>query len=322
MPSFHNVLPSGRVVRVVFVCVFWITCAAAVATLVGVGVFRGVPALRAMAEARAAIDPAQVRVTFTGVPPWMPAATIHTLGDGARAVLARDGRPVSPLDGAALKGVHQQLLATGWFERVEQVRRTAIDELTVTAEFRTPFAMVRWGDDDHLVDARGLRLPLVYSGDAERPALPLIVGVTMPKPAEPGTAWLGSDVRAALNLARVLRGRSWFVNGQVRSIDASRFASHRVLQLITDRGLRIVWGGDPDDRSLGEMPAERKLAGLDGLYRETSRIDDRSGGTVDLRFDLVTVAPATGPSSNAASDASMNDGGGMRATLTSRVNAP
>ncbi len=296
--SFASFVPSLQSLRMIAIGTFW----AAAIVGIGIGVARGVPRLRALAEARTVIDPATMRVTFVGVPAWMPAGTVDTLGDAARIAMGSvgpnvAGSSVSALNGDALIVVHHQMLASGWFERVEQVRRSALDEITIVGEFRTPFAMVRVGEDDHLIDVRGLRLPLAYSNTSSlagaRPALPLIVGVAMPKPAEPGTPWLGTDVRAAINLAKLLRDRPWFASGQVRSIDVSRFKNERLLELVTDRGTRVVWGSDPNDRSLGEMPAERKLACLDALYRDAKRIDDASGRTLDLRFDVVTLAPTS-----------------------------
>jgi hypothetical protein len=254
---------------------------------VAFGIARGLPHLNAYAEARAMIDPSKVQIVFSDPPKWMPMETLNALSAQAHSAMAS----ASPLEAGALQRVHQSLLTSGWFARVEQVRRQTDTEIAVEGEFRVPFAMVRVGDEDHLIDVAGRRLPLSYVGAALRPHLPLIVGVSMPMPAEPGGLWLGSDLRAALNLAGLLRDRTWFVSGQIHAIDASRFGREGIVELITDRQTRIVWGGDPLDRSLSEMPADRKLACLDALYRASRRVDDASGRTLDLRFDVVTLAP-------------------------------
>lgn len=285
-------VPSGSTVKAIALTAVW--CAAVGGVVYGAS--RGLPKLRAYAESKATIDPAAVRITFSHAPAWMPAETLQSLADASHQAMAN----ASPLETEALQRVHQELLASGWFTRVEQVRRIATDEISVTAEFRTPYAMVRWNDEDHLIDQQGRRLPLSYTGDGARPRLPLILGVSMPKPAETGVIWLGSDLRAALNLTSLLRDRIWFANGQVKAIDTARYASEGIVELVTDRDTRIVWGGDPNDRSLGEMPADRKLAALDAMYQVSKRVDNGSGRTIDIRFDVVTLAPAPDSSSSAA----------------------
>lgn len=264
-----------------------LTAGIAALGVIGFGVARGLPHLNAYAEAKGMIDPAKVRIVFANPPAWMPPATLDDLAMAAHGSLASG----NPLEGGALVRVHQGLVRTGWFSHVEQVRRRSESEIAVTATFRVPFAMVRTADADHLIDAAGRRLPLSYAGTARRPALPLVLGVEKPMPEAAGDFWLGADLRAALNVADLLRSRVWFASGQVRAIDASRFTHEGIVELVTDRDTRIVWGGDPSDRSLSEMPPERKLACLDALYRASKRVDDASGRTLDLRFDVVTLAP-------------------------------
>lgn len=266
---------------------------------IGFGIVKGLPHLNAYAETKALIDPAKVSIVFANAPAWMPATTLGALSRDAHDAMAS----ASLLEVGALQRVHQRLLASGWFSRVEQVRRRSETEIAVSAEFRVPYAMVRAGDEDHLIDVDGRRLPLSYAGNDQRPRLPLILGIAMPKPAENGALWLGSDLRAAINLVDLLRNRIWFANGQIKAIDASRFQVEGIVELVTDRDTRIVWGGDPHDRGLSEMPPDRKLACLDALYGASKRVDDASGRTLDLRFDVVTLAPKPPSTSDAGSDA-------------------
>jgi hypothetical protein len=246
----------------------------------------GIPKLRAWADARERVDPAHLRVRFEPSPQWMPKSSLEALRADAREAL--DGTSV--LDGSALETVHRRLFASGWFDRVDQVRRSGNDEIEVTAEFLVPFAMVYSGDEYHVIDSRGRRLPLAYGEGMERPNLPLIMRVAMPKPAEAGSAWIGQDLRASLKLIGLIRTKPWF--GTVHSVDAGRFNRESILELVTDRSTRVIWGNDPDARSLGEMPTERKLACLDALWSHAKRIDNGTGRGVDLRFDVVTLAPA------------------------------
>ncbi|MDZ4831350.1 MAG: hypothetical protein SGJ09_14275 [Phycisphaerae bacterium] len=271
---------------------------------IGYSAYVGVPKLESWAESRSLVAAESVRVRFEPVPSWIPPTSLETIAVTARTALGG----ASALDPTSLDGVHRRLLASGWFERIEQVRRSANDELVVVGEFLVPFALIRAGDEDHVVDARGRRLPLSYRvtdgvASGERPRLPLIAGPAMPKPAEPGAAWIGQDIRAGLRLAALVHDRPWFAcgatasatdtadTGRVVAIDASRFNRESVLELVTVGGMRILWGSDPDARTLGEMPPERKLACLDALWASAKRIDDGSGRGIDLRFDVVTLAP-------------------------------
>lgn len=307
--SFRSLLaswiPGLRRVRLLATTSLWLALGGGVAY----GAWWGVPRLRAYAEERSHIDPSLVRVVFDRAPAWLPQECIDSLGQRARAAL--EGSPT--LSASALDRVHVALADSGWLDHLEQVRRSAPDELVVVANFRPPFALVRSGEIDYVVDERGRRLPLQYEGSVRRPQLPLVLRVSMPKPAEEGGAWLGSDVRAALNLARLLRTRPWFTAGRVMAIDAGRFGTEGILELVTDEGTRIVWGSDPDARSLSEMPAERKLACLDALWRSSRRIDDGSGRTMDLRIDVVTVGSSEAGGENLASAHSGTPGAGRPA---------
>jgi hypothetical protein len=131
-------------------------------------------------------------------------------------------------------------------------------------------------------------MPLAFMAGGPRPAgLPLVTGATMPPPKLPGAAWIGQDLHAALHLAVRIHRKPWFAAGQVTMIDASRFASEGLLEMVTDRGDRIVWGGDPEERNLGEMPTDEKMRCLDTLWHHYRRVDGGARG-LDLRFDVVT----------------------------------
>lgn len=247
----------------------------------------GVPALRAAAERRAEreID-GPLTVGFSHVPSWLdPSVARDIAADAETALVGADG---SPFDAAPLALVRERLDRSGWFTRVEQVRRVDGGRLEADVEFRTPFALVRWEGEDHLVGAGGERMPLAFLAGGPHPAgLPLVTGATMPPPKFPGAAWIGQDLHAALHLASRILRKPWFAAGQVTTIDASRFASEGILEMVTDRGDRIVWGGDPEGRNLGEMPTDEKMRCLDTLWHHYRRVDGGARG-LDLRFDVVT----------------------------------
>lgn len=247
----------------------------------------GVPALRAAAERRAVRgEPVALTVAFSHVPSWLDASVARDIAaDAEAAIVGADG---SPFDASPLALVRERLDRSGWFTRVDQVRRIDGGVLEADVEFRRPFALVRWEGEDHLVGAGGERMPLVFLPDGPRPTgLPVITGATLPPPKLPGAAWIGQDLHAALSLAARINRKPWFAAGQVTTIDASRFAGEGILEMVTDRGDRIVWGGDPEERNLGEMPTDEKIRCLDTLWHHYRRLDGGARG-LDLRFDVVT----------------------------------
>lgn len=259
-----------------------------------VGVRSGIPFLIERAEARGAVDAAGIRVVFERAPAWVPQAALDALGDEVRTTL----QGAASFDPEGLGRAHAALAASGWFERVEQVQRRRGDTVAVIGEFRVPFALVRSEGLDHVVDERYRRLPMAYEGAGDRPPLPLVINPRFPKPSEPGGTWAGEDLRAAIHLARIVRDRPWFAAGQIAAIDAGRFHRERILELVGPErdgvAARIVWGCDPEERSLSEMPPNRKLECLDALWKARRSLVDGSGRSLDLRFDAVTLA-ATKP---------------------------
>jgi hypothetical protein len=247
----------------------------------------GVPALRTAAERRAERELAgPLTVGFSHVPSWLDPSVAREIA--ADAEMALVGSQASPFDAAPLALVRERLDRSGWFVKVTQVRRVDGGRLEADVEFRRPFALVRWEGEDHLVGAGGERMPLVFRPDGPRPTgLPLVTGAGLPPPKLPGAAWIGQDLHAALHLAARIHRKPWFAAGQVTAIDASRFAGEGILELVTDRGDRMVWGGDPEERNLGEMPTDEKLRCLDTLWHHYRRVDGGARG-LDLRFDVVT----------------------------------
>jgi hypothetical protein len=268
-----------------------IVAAGAALAVAGIGVTLfaayGVPALRAAAERRVDLaNDGPLTVGFSHIPSWLDPSVARDIAIDAEQALVGAGS--SPFDAAPLALVRERLDRSGWFTRVDQVRRVDGGRLEADVEFRKPFALVRWEGEDHLVGAGAERMPLAFMAGGPRPAgLPLVTGATMPPPKLPGAAWIGQDLHAALHLAVRIHRKPWFAAGQVTMIDASRFASEGLLEMVTDRGDRIVWGGDPEERNLGEMPTDEKMRCLDTLWHHYRRVDGGARG-LDLRFDVVT----------------------------------
>lgn len=245
----------------------------------------GLPRLRERVELAQPVGAGPLAVHFTSAPEWF---------DGLRQaeVAAQVARAVgegSVLDTTRLARAHAALASTGWFHSIEQVTLSDDGGFLVEATFVKPFAIVRHGGYDFLVDTGGRVLPMQWTA-GHRPASPhyvAVVGATQPVVGDYGTTWPGADVAAGMELARELADRPWY--GLVAAVDVSRYGDEESLVLITQDGGRVVWGRAPATRTVAELPTETKLDMLDYLYARHRRIDGGAGRTLDLRSDLVTL---------------------------------
>ena len=251
----------------------------------------GVPQLRARLDARAMAQATTIEVDYMAAPSWFD--------ERRRAeVVERVAMAVgygSLLDPNRLSKAKAALETTGWFESVEQVRLADNGGFVVTATFVRPFAVVRHGEFDYLVDDLGRLLPMQWTA-GHRPAEPhyiAIVGSREPNRGDFGSPWPGTDVAAGLELAKTLRGRAW--SAHVAAIDVSAHASDASLTLITRNDGRLLWGRAPSDRAVSEVTPDAKLRTIDHLFASSGRIDSGGGRIIDLRGDLVTVRAANGP---------------------------
>lgn len=195
----------------------------------------------------------------------------------------------NPLDAAGLPAARAALMKTGWFRQDLRLERDADSLVRVTATWRLPAAAVRWGGKDVLVSSAGDRLPLEYAPDAS--GYKAIVGV-FHEPPDPGEAWLGGDVKAALGLLELLARVPGYE--QVAGIDVTGFTGKHTLVIVTDSGARITWGGPVDEFNPGQATHVTKLARLVQLRRDYGRID-AGRPAIDVRLvDNVYVIDTTG----------------------------
>ncbi len=244
----------------------WLVPAAALATAWGLGV----PRLRAIAPRYHAAGPVEVR--FSETPPWIDGAIEANLVSVARrhirGALRRDG----------LVGAREALLASGWFDEVPQVRRQAGGLVEIEARFSRPFAVVRDGEGDHLVDVRGRLLPRSFT--AGTAGLTAIVGARGRRPRDT-PVWPGGDVQAALAVLQLVRSRPW--RHQVAEIDIGAPS----IVLITDRGCSILWGRPPGAEKGSEVPPDQKLRYLDYHFKHYGHIDRGFLRLIDITGDVV-----------------------------------
>lgn len=260
-------------------------CGWTLALGLGIGAwFYGQSALESRLGATRATLP---RVELVDAPGWMPGAVV----DGLRATVAATVNP-NPFDGASLAEAADALQRSAWIERVYRVHRKPAGEIEIIASYRRPIALIQAEDGCHLVDVRGIVLPLVYApAKAAEIGLPLIRGVAQ-DPPRPGGAWAGGDVRAGLRLGMLVSAQSWA--DQVKAIDVSNYGGRRDagkahLSLLTDDGA-VRWGRAPGDEQFYEPPAATKLAHIDLLIRKFA---DLTPGRqdVDVSGDTIVTYP-------------------------------
>lgn len=253
--------------------------------VLGVLALWGVPKLRERMDAQAIARGGASTVDYINAPAWFDGKRRAEVSERVTMAVG-DG---SALDPNRLAKARAALLTTGWFHSIEQVRLADDGGFLVDATFVRPFAVIRHGEFDYLVDESARLLPMQWTA-GHRPAEPhyiAIVGTSEPNRGDYGTAWPGVDVAAALELTKLLLAKPWY--SEIAAIDLSQFAQDQTLSLITRNNGRLLWGRAPSDRSVAEVTPDAKLRTLDYLYATQKRIDSGGGRSIDLRGDLVTV---------------------------------
>ena len=252
------------------------------ATLIGAALAlgMGVPVLRA--EALASRSDAPLRVRFENRPAWMNDGELGPLADTVGEHMRG-----SPMDRTGLSAAKDALMNTGWFEEVTQVRRSGDDEVTVEATWAIPFAVVREGGYDHLVDTQGRLLPRCYRPGTAPRGFIRIEGMTQARPITYGTPWPGEDMGSAMALARLIDERPW--RNQVAWIELGETAKDGCLRMKTSRGCTVKWGRAPGREGAAEVPARQKLEYLGWLNDHYGRIDAGCEDQLDLLSDYATV---------------------------------
>ncbi|MBI1368259.1 MAG: hypothetical protein GC162_06355 [Planctomycetes bacterium] len=226
-------------------------------------------------------------VDLHDAPVWMP----PTVADHLRSIVASGVEP-DPFDQASLANVVGDLQESAWVEHVQRVQRLPGGRIEVIASYRRPVALIESGDGYHLVDGRGVLLPLTYPADkAAMLGLPMIRGVQHAPPL-PGDTWAGGDVRAGLRLGLLAYAEPWA--NQVRSIDVTNYGgridrSAPQLLIATRHGL-VRWGRGIGEEQFYEPPASTKLAHVDLIMRKFHTID-AGGQVVDVFGDSVVTHP-------------------------------
>ncbi|MDG2031587.1 MAG: hypothetical protein P8J45_11345 [Phycisphaerales bacterium] len=200
----------------------------------------------------------------------------------------------NPTNRQGLVHAHDALQSSGWFTSIDRLERKADGSILVRGSLAQPFAVVRWGNWDHLVDLEGRLLDWPFKAGQASPLLPVITGAQTPPPADErgrrafGSHWAGSarEIEAGLALARAIHGRDW--EAEVRTIDVTTYLDDRCLWLTTGRGPRIRWGLAPDEMSASELTSNDKIRALDKIHATYGPLESLQRSTLDIRHDVST----------------------------------
>lgn len=220
-----------------------------------------------------------IKVVLANEPSWLPKDDRRAIELGVLKSL--NG---SPLDREGLQAARTVAEGSGWFDRVDQVRRPDTGAVVVEGVWAVPFALVSDAQGEHLVDTKARLLPRSYAA-GQGPALLRIRGVTVPRPTQFGATWQGADLDAALEMAALIAARAW--KNQIAGIDVTTFAADGMVRLRTEAGCELVWGRTPGHEGASEVPAHQKLAALQFLHDRYGRIDAGCEQALDLRSDVV-----------------------------------
>lgn len=240
---------------------------AALLAIIGASAAFGVGPLREHVGATRA-DVLDVRFTWPTASgesqTWLPQSIQNNLIETVLVRISPD-----PFDTESLEEAQWALLQSGWFpEPGPTVTRKPKGVIEVNGAWRAPAAVVRVGAVEHLVAARGELLPPEYRAGTAWP-LRVIENPWTGAPTDsagqrrPGTAWVGGDVQAGLDLLALLRTREGWPH--VAGINVGAFLNDNLLVIRTTEGASVVWGGAPGAKTPGEQPDAEKLRRFDAL---------------------------------------------------------
>jgi len=245
-------------------------------------------------------------VVFKDRPAWMSDVLYAQITATIQPTKAR-----STFDHQLLVETVDKLRNNPWVSVVREVRRgftkTAGDTLEVDADFRTPAALVRWGEYYSLVDNKGVKLPEQYPrdmasrivhGNDGRVNIRVIEGVFNPPP-DPGKLWRGEDLQAGLQMVKLLFEEPFaqdILKINVENVNRRISAKDPQIVLKTRYGTEVRWGRPLNASDFFmEVSAEQKITSLRQIYNQYGRIDAKQPW-LDLRFDKITYpSPAVAP---------------------------
>lgn len=240
------------------------------------------------------------KVVLKNRPAWMTDFLVEQIAKSAQPAGTH-----SVFDHNLLVATRDLLKANPWIQEVRQVRRVygnaPGDTLEIDCDYRAPVALVHWKDYYWLVDGEGVKLPEAFNdnfltrimyGPDHTLNIRVVEGVRQPPP-ESGARWAGEDLKAAIDLAKLLYGKPYAE--EITRVDCSNFGGRRDMKaaqlvLVTRKNTQVFWGRPiaANDDFFVEVSPEKKLEHMEAIVRDYKHVDGNQPW-VDLRFDTVTT---------------------------------
>ena len=141
-----------------------------------------------------------------------------------------------------------------------------------------------------LVDGSGIKLPEAFSenflgrimfGQDQQVNIRVVEGVRQPPP-ESGARWQGEDVKAAIDLVKLLYAKPYA--NEIMRVDCANYAGRRdpkaaQLVLITNKNTEVRWGRPiaASDDYFVEVSPEKKLEYMQAIFNDLHHIDSYAG---------------------------------------------
>lgn len=254
--------------------------------------------LRHHVERKLAFPAAPPTVLLKDRPVWMSDALAQQITASVQPRVAR-----SAMDHQLLKDVTDLLQRNPWVRQVHHVRRVFSnapgDTIEIDADYRAPLALVPHKNEYILIDSEGVKLPQrfpiaqnpprVMFDDAGQLTLRIIEGVGALPPHLDGQKWVGQDLQAGLDMAKLLYGKP-FAN-EIHRINVANFQGRRnprepQLVLVTQHRSEIRWG-EPVKSTFADVSPVIKLDRLAAIQQRYGRVDG-THSWLDIRFDKIT----------------------------------
>lgn len=229
---------------------------------------------------------------------WPNVNGVSTVPDAVRRdleQLVRENVLMNPFDRDGLAFAQRALEISGWVEHVERIERLPKGMLEVRATWRSPVAVVRVGQNEHVVapDASVLYLP---PGTRVEPGtLPVLINPSHNAPRDDkgrvrfGSPWLGGDVQAGIALLGVIDRLAH--RDRIDAIDLAPYRKNGFLHLITDSGGTIVWGAAPGEERAEEVDTATKLRHVDDVFTQGY---DRRQRRIEVNTPVVLINDVVG----------------------------
>lgn len=233
-----------------------------------------------MASTEYQLDPSNIEIT-------PPTAWIHS---DVRAEVVRNASldtSLSLLDDHLTLQIAQAFAGHPWVAKVTRVSKYYPARVQVELVYRQPVAMVEVTGGLLPVDGEGVLLPSDDFSPAEARRFPRLAEIKTVPIGPQGTRWGDARVAGGARLAALLVDdwREWNLARIIPTVPPAgvRSSDDISYELISQGGMRVLWGHAPGSERAGDPSAADKLGRLRQYAGQHGTLDGPSGTLLDLR---------------------------------------